>query len=241
MTVAIVAICRNEADIADLWIRHHLAEEISHIYVADASTDGTKEIFRSFDEVTVLDDTNEFCLQAEWTNRLAAMAGDAGHEWICPADVDEFFYAVSGRTITEELSDCPHDVLCARSYQHLDWNTRLIAPQRLPKVVFRWSPERQLTMGNHSVVGPACVYDVLDLRELKYRGPNHFIRKTRERNATLEPGARARGEAAHHQYLANKSDEELRVEWEAMKQTPIVCDQIPSRHSTGSHPHGMDQ
>ena len=233
MSCAIVGVSRNENDIADIWVRHHLAEGVAGIYLADASTDGTKEILRGFPEITALDDTNEFCLQAEWTNRLAAMAADDGHTWVLPVDLDEFVYSVDGDTIGNTLAKCEHDKLYVRAYEQQDWSARYVQPHYLNKVAYRWSPAAQVTMGNHEVTILGGMHDVLALRELKYRSWEHFLRKTRERNETLDPSARARGEAWHHQILQNKNEQELQIEWQQMQAREKIADPIPSRIRLG--------
>jgi hypothetical protein len=231
--IAVASISRDEVDVIDLWIRHYLAEGIGRIYIADASQDGTRDILRQYDEVVLLEDDNQYCLQTEWMNRLSAMAGADGATWVVPADVDEFLYATDGRTIADCLSDCPHPTLNARSFQHFDWSTRCVEPQRLPKVIFQWSSERQLSMGNHTVTGPPGVWDIVDLRELKYRSFEHFVTKVAARNETLDPAAHARGDGAHNIWLAQKGRQELEIEWQKMLQYPTIADPIPSHAQIG--------
>ena len=53
-------------------------------------------------------------------------------------------------------------------------------------------------------------------------------RKSADRNATLDPAARARGDGAHHLYLENMDTAQLRAEWDAKISAPTVFDPIPS-------------
>ena len=96
--IAIVGICKNEIDIIDLWLQHHIAEGVDHFYIADASNDGTREILEANNAVTVFVDDDQFVQQSRWTNHLASIAANDGAEWICPTDIDEFAYANSGDT-----------------------------------------------------------------------------------------------------------------------------------------------
>jgi hypothetical protein len=226
--IAIVAICKDEVDIVERWLDHHFAEGVDWAYIADASTDGTREILEAHNRVTVLPDTDQYVQQAAWTNRLAVMAGDEGADWILPTDLDEFVYAPSGATVAEALADCPHGVLALTCWPHLDWDTRYEAPHRLPKVCYRYRPDAWVAVGNHSVTGPPGVYDVLAMRELQYRGYDHFVRKVRERSAVLSPQDRAVGVGSHCTRLDGWSDDQMRVEWESHIAAPTVYDPIPS-------------
>jgi hypothetical protein len=225
---------RNEADIIESWVRHTLAEDVDRIYIADGiSTDGTREILDELagetGQIVVIDDTEQYCLQAQWMNRLAAMAGEDGFQWIIASDVDEFWYACDGRTIAEVLETVEVDRINARSYQHHDWNTRQVEPKRLPKVCFRWRSDAHLVMGNHDVSGVGGgAYGIMDLREYQFRSFDHYCAKVRARLATLEPAARARGDGWHYIRLQDKTESELRDEWNQMMATPVILDPIPT-------------
>lgn len=233
--IAVVGIVKNEIDIIELSLRHMLAEEIDHIYLADGcSTDGTREIIediaRSTGRITVLTDDDEYVQQAAWTNRLAAIAADDGADWIVANDIDEFFYSVDGQTVAARLRglDASITKLYARSYQHLDWDTRQVKPKRLPKVIYRWSEGAEVTTGNHDVNLPGGEYDIIDLREIQYRSVEHFICKARAGVACLDATARSNGYGWHHLRLDGMNDEQLRSEWDAMCAIPTVFDPIPS-------------
>jgi hypothetical protein len=241
VTIAAVAISKNEADIVNLWAAHLFAEGVDHIYVADGrSTDGTREALDAMDNVTVFDDDEPYCYQVRWMNHLVSLAVEQGHSWLVPADLDEFFYATDGRTIADTLSTVSGDKFYARTYVHRDWNTRDVAPKRLPKVIFRWRPDAHLVMGNHDVNLPGGEYDVFDLREWQYRSFDHFVQKVHARNATLEPAARVRGDGWHHLRFEHLDEDGLRREWETMCSVPAIVDPIPSRVQGGLVPVGGD-
>ncbi len=226
--IAVVGICRDEADIADRWVRHTLAEGVDRIYIADASSDGTREILRSFDAVTVFEDADPHVQQAAWTNRLAAVAADDGAEWLIPTDLDEFIYAPTGETVADALKECPHDKLYLTCWPHLDWQTKFTEPHRLPKVAFRYQPGAQVTTGNHEVSIPGGEYGVLAMRELQYRGFEHFVQKTHARSAVLSPADRALGVGSHCTQYDGWDDERMMVEWNRLTILPTVNDPIPT-------------
>lgn len=235
--IAVVGVVKDEADIIEVWLRHYLAEGIDHIYLSDGcSTDGTREIIQQVasetQQVTMITDDEPIIRQAYWTNHLADMAGDAGAEFIVASDIDEFFYAVNGQTIAEALTDSPHDKFYVHTYLHLDWDTRQVEPKRLPKVAYRYFPDARVSMGNHEVSLPTGEWNVLDLRELQFRGFDHYVRKVKARLATLDPVERARGNAAHYLALEHLSDEELRREWDAIVAVPVIADPIPTHLSS---------
>ena len=224
----------NEADIAEVNIRHLFAEGIDKMYLAIGdSFDGTWDIIEQLSSefpIHMEHDDDEVWHQTSWTNRLIVTAGEAGHEWILPFDMDEFVYSTDrSKTIAEALADCPHDKLWLRQWAHHDWSTREVDCRRLPKVAFRYSPNISVNMGAHDASIPGGVWDVLDIRELQFRSLDHFIRKVRERNARLDPEERRRGNGAHMTCRDGMDDEGMANEWAALLAIPTVADPIPSR------------
>ena len=231
--IAGVTICKNEVDIVGLSLRHHFLEGVDRIYIADAhSTDGTRDVFNDIiaegRDLVVIDDDEPFVHQDTLTNSLIERAGADGADWILPTDCDEFYYSVNGESIATVLKDCPHEALCARSWQHRDYNVRQASPKRLPKVVFKYSPTARVSWGNHEVSIPGGgVYGILDLREIQFQSFEHFSRKVRERNAVVSPEDRAKGYGIHHAVLDGASDEQMHTVWDAMW-VDVVSDPIPT-------------
>lgn len=232
--IAGVTICKNEAGIVGLSLRHHFAEGVNRIYVADAhSTDGTRDIFAEIitegHDLIVIDDDEPFVHQDTLTNSLIERAGSDGATWILPFDCDEFFYATNGDSLATVLEDCPHNVLCARSWQHKDFNIRQASPKRLPKVVFRHSPSARVSWGNHEVsIADPGVWGIVDLREIQFQSYEHFCQKVKDRNAVVSPEDRAKGYGIHHARLDGASHETMRAEWDGMW-TDVVTDPIPTQ------------
>ncbi len=244
MSVAAVSTVRNEVDIIEATVSHLLEEGIERVYIADGlSTDGTREILDDLSlmlPITVITDGEPYHYQPAWMDRLAALAASEGHEWIVAFDADEFWYANTDTHISEALRVVPPDVgvLTARMYQHTDWDHRHIHPQPFPKVAYRWNPNARIANGNHSIAGvPGMVWPgILDIRELKYRGYDHFKRKIIERNATLDPSL-PQTDGWHMRVLDGLPEEELRRAWDSMQQVPAVVSPVPSsfRPSTLGH------
>ncbi len=236
MSVAGVVTTFNEADIIEACLRHHFAEGLDAIFVADASTDDTPNILHGLaDEfpLHVFRDTEDYHFQPEWTKKLADYANDHGHEWIVPFDSDEFFYAPGGATIADTLGCVPESItkIHVRMYGHRDWDCMFPGEKPLPKVVWRYHKDAQPHNGNHDCNLPgASVWDVLELREIQYRSETQFIRKVRERVQTLDP-ALTEQSGTHHRDLNRKSDDELRAEWLRICGEEVRWAPIPSRSS----------
>lgn len=231
--IAVVSTSYQEADILDSWIAHLLAEDVDLILVADKlGNDNSRSILdhwsRTTSRVEWIDDTESCHRQAYWTDRLACEAASRGADWILPADTDEFPYAVSGDTIGNAMKDCEYYKLFMRVWPHKDHDNRFVNPHRLPKVAYRWSSDAHVVMGSHDVSLPGGEYDVLNMRELQYRSFGHFVRKAADRNATLEPSARARGDGWHHLRLETASIDELKNEWQLIQAQESVYDPIPA-------------
>ena len=210
-----------------------LAEDVDLILIVDKfADDGSREILEhwknSTNQVVWVNDTEDSHKQAYWTDFLANMAHERGMDWILPADVDEFPYAVSSESIGKTLETLSCSKLFLEVWPHLDWNNKFTEPHRLPKVAYRWSPDAHVAMGSHEVSIAGGERGILAMRELQYRSFEHFCQKTDDRNATLEPSARARGDGWHHLRLENMGVEERRREWELMISSATIFDPIPT-------------
>ena len=240
MTVAVISTAYREADILNAWIGHVLAERVDLVLVAlKLSDDISQEILDNWkrgtnDKVDWVEDTESSHRQAWWTNRLADMAYERGADFILPADVDEFPYALSGETVGAALDRCEHDKLFMQVWPHRDWDNRFVDPHRMPKVAYRWSPDARVVMGSHDVSLPGGEHDILAMREWQYRGFDHFVQKAHDRNETLESDARARGDGWHHLRLEGLSREQMEAEWSVLSNQPTVFDPVPTHYPSAS-------
>ena len=168
MTVWAVGVVRDEADIIEATVTRML-RQVDHVLVADnGSVDGTEEILRSLDRVTVLVDPDpDFYVdeqQARRTTALASLAAQRGARWVVPFDADEVWVARDGRRLRDVLDDVPDNVLVARAemVNHVvtdrdppgpDPLARMVyrRPEfhHLPKVACRTDPGLWIVNGNH--------------------------------------------------------------------------------------------
>lgn len=231
--IAGVATCRNEADIIEASVLHMLAEGVDHLWLYDGmSTDDTRDILAGL-PVTVLDDDVQpyFHRQPLLTTELAHLAGAAGAEWVVPWDIDEFWFSPTG-TIADTLRVLPDDVgrVAADMYQHLDFDWREPHAKPLPKMAFRYHLKANVHNGNHDVDGiPGYrANGHLQIREVQYRGFEHFCHKIADRCATLDPSL-APTEGSHHTKYRGWTAEQLEPEWAALVARATVHDPIPTR------------
>lgn len=232
MKIAVATTVLNEADIIAATLTHLYNEGIANVYICDGmSTDGTRDILAQF-PCKVYDDDCGYHRQPYWTTRLAQQAYEDGADWVLCTDSDEFWYARSGDTIAETLAAIPADIggLGVLMWQHIDYNYREPKPKPLMKVAFRAADGIRVANGNHDAFGinGKAALDVLELREIQYRGFEHFCHKIEERCATLDPSLPP-GEGAHHTQYRNWSKEQLEPVWQAMVDRATVLDPIPVR------------
>ncbi len=96
-----VSLVRNEADILELTIRHHMREGVDLLLIADnGSDDGTRDVLRTCaardPRVRWTQDGTSVFEQADVVTGLAREAYSLGARWVLPFDADEFWHARGG-------------------------------------------------------------------------------------------------------------------------------------------------
>jgi hypothetical protein len=244
MSVAAVAMMRNEEDVAEYVVRHML-DECDLVIVADNnSTDRTLDIlYRLMPGHALLVETEPHVayLQQETTMRLVAQASAMGADWIVPFDADEWWFCPSGQRIADVLpsytghavpagswemvpqpSDDPNEI---NPFRRIVWRRRY-SNQR--KVVWRPRPWNVPTVGNHALEGEPPSSEVVGaanfkgqpivLRHYPYRTFEQTRAKVRHGRAALEATPYPAGTGFHWRELGAMDDEALHrwwVEWTA--------------------------
>lgn len=236
-----VTTVKNEADIIEPVLRHHIAEGCDRIIVADnLSTDGTSEILARLAEelpLTVVADTDPGHRHGEKMTALARRAAAEGATWVLTFDADEFWYSDAG-TVAEVLAQCPPElgVLVCQGWDHIavsdgisPW--REPQPQQLPKVIFRASPDVVVHEGQHGVDHPlGAGSGPINYRHFQYRSFDHFRRKVRD-GAKAADTANAPPDAhAHWRHFAAMTDTELHARYlVSVSASNLVFDPPPIR------------
>jgi len=99
VTIAAIAIVRNEADILRVNVQHHLALGVDRFLIVDnGSSDGTDRVLRELDadpRIRWTRDDGPY-RQSEITTELAREAVRGGARWVLPVDADEFWWVSGG-------------------------------------------------------------------------------------------------------------------------------------------------
>lgn len=178
MKVVLTLLVRDEADVVEASLLHHLALGVAHVIATDhRSTDGTTEILRRFERdgvLTLVREESEELRQSDWVTRMARLAAtELGADWVVNADADELWWPRDG-SLAEVLSAVPPRYGALRGL----WRNFVPRPddgrpffermtlRRRPsvdltdpfhaqvKVVHRAHPEVVVTQGNHDALGP---------------------------------------------------------------------------------------
>lgn len=230
--------CRDEADIAEISLRH-IATQVDFIIVADNnSTDGTRDILNSLVGELPLEVRDDPEVAFYQSRKMSALADDArllGATWIVPIDFDEIWAASGGGTVAECLNKTRARVVWADTYEHPPITDplspyRALVPKKLRKVAFRASPGVWLAQGNHDVSLPGKRAGGLEIREFQYRSLEQFTRKVRNGKRAYDATDLPEGEGAHWRTLGALPDDEIAVEWKAMQsRTDVIYDPAPIR------------
>ena len=230
MTVFAVGVVRDEADIIEATVTRML-RQVDHILIADnRSTDGTDEILRALDRVTVLADPDpDFHVdvqQARRTTALASLAAQRGADWVVPFDGDEVWVTRDGRRIADVLEGLPQSIQVARArtVDHVvtdrdppgaDAPARMAyrRPQfhRTPKVACRTGRGLWIVKGNHRVTYrgvpiPSWVDGLLRVHHFPVRSAEQFARKVAYRARGI-----SRSNPVVRQFLTPEKNEWMRI------------------------------
>jgi hypothetical protein len=203
MTVWAVGVVRDEADIIEATVTRMLRQVDRALIADNRSVDGTGEILRSFDRVTVMVDPDpDFHVdeeQARRTTALAALAAQRGADWVVPFDADEVWVTRDGRRLGDVLDGLPDSVFVARAevVHHVitdrdppgpDVPARMVYRHPefhfVPKVACRTGPGLWIVKGNHhatyrGVAQARLVDGLLRVHHFPVRSAEQFVRKVR--------------------------------------------------------------
>ena len=194
-----IGMVRDEADIIGSALRR-LLREVDHVLVADnRSTDGTADVLRSMEGVTVLDDPDPEFAMARKLTALAHIAAQRGATWVVPFGGDEVWLAREGGRVADALVALPEEIAVARAVvfdhvptaldpPHDDPIARMVyrrpEPKPLKRLAYRATPGLSIGHGAHdgSIAGgrkARVAEGLFVIRHFSVRSPEQFVRKTR--------------------------------------------------------------
>ena len=138
VTVAGLARVKNEADVIEVFVRHHTAL-LDHLVIVDnASADGTRDILDALVEeglpVTVLDDATFVYRQSEIMTFLTRAAFvELGCERLFLLDADEFLIADAGCPLDRGALDAALECLARETHGTVPWMTYVPTPADDPE------------------------------------------------------------------------------------------------------------
>jgi glycosyltransferase involved in cell wall biosynthesis len=185
--VAGISMVRDEADILPVTVGNML-RQVDWLLIADnGSVDGTRELLKALDRVTVVDDSEVGYYQSQKMSALAERAMREGADWVVPFDADEIWYSPFAHRIADELAERDESVCRAAVYDHVATHgcQEFPPPYRrrdaipLPKVACRTRPGLTIHQGNHGCDFGPTIDGRLVVRHFPYRSVEQFVRKVR--------------------------------------------------------------
>ena len=168
MKVVMAMKVRDERDVIEWNLRHHLALGVDQFVVTDnGSSDGTEEVFRRYRDAGLLHLISEpaedmHSLGHGWVTRMARLAAtELDADWVVHADADELWWPLAGN-LKEMLAEVPAEYgavvgprpeFAARPDGSGEfWERMTVREARSslrPKIAHRAEPEVELHRGAH--------------------------------------------------------------------------------------------
>ena len=181
MKLVMTLLVRDEADVIEQNLEHHLAQGVDAFIVTDnGSLDDTLPILRRYEQrglLELIEEPAQTYAQAVWVTRMAERAAAINADWVIHADADEFWIAAQpGRRLRDVVAQLPQtepvyrvqrwNAVLRRRQADLDrihvgqirWydsESRNSAGKPLPpKLLHRARSGVQIGQGNHSLRWP---------------------------------------------------------------------------------------
>ncbi|WP_177179364.1 glycosyltransferase family 2 protein [Aliiroseovarius sediminilitoris] len=199
---------RDEEDILEANLSYHLAQGVDHVIVTDnLSVDRSPDIIQPYVDqgvATYIRETDDTYSQSRWVSRMAAMAHEAGADWVIHCDADEFWMApetslkkwFARQWWHNIISANRHDFICLEDDGSPFWqrmvyrkssSTNPLGLPLPPKVAHRANSGLTVAQGNHAVSGflwPRIQMSNLEILHFPLRSREQYIHK-------IENGGRA--------------------------------------------------
>lgn len=237
-----ITMVKDESDIIDPIVRNMISQHCDGVLIYDnMSVDGTSQILSNLAKefpgiVYVFKDTEVGYYQSKKMTKLAEIAvSDFNAKWIVPFDADELFFSPYG-LVADVIQDIEESIVVAKVWHMVsdldetdnpieDIKYRLVEAERVPVVIFRWSPGCIIAQGNHNVLqhsGKIRRDDLIQVKHYQYRSLKQFTSKVRNGKAAYDATNLDYGIGTHWRVYGSLNDEELKKVWEEMKAAPKI-------------------
>ena len=216
MKIVCTMAVRDEADVIEQNIRHHLRQGVDSFIITDnGSIDGTREILQHYAAtglVHIIDEPVHDKTQFRWVTNMARQGAREGADWILNIDADEFWFPKDRRLIVRDvLTMAPPEVSKIRvNRDHLigfpyygaknNWQYRLIWRNRETrnirgnplgaKIAHRADADVVIAQGNHAASGPllgdVSAIEPLEILEVQVRSWRQFHRRVENAGSAYE-------------------------------------------------------
>jgi len=167
MKIAGITMVRNEIDVIEFCIEHHLSQGLDYIFICDnGSTDGTLEYLReksnNDSRVFLYEDSGQFH-QQKIINHLSGMAYKNGCDWVVPFDADELWF--SDNTLKLDLQKVEKSSVRIKLKDFIQ-NKNVTSPTEDTYISVKWRlPENSekfnledIVLGNRSMIENPSFY-----------------------------------------------------------------------------------
>jgi hypothetical protein len=162
MKIAVLMMFRDDADIIGESLEHWQRLGVDRFFLCNnLSADGSADIARKYCADIMTDDRTSFP-QQQIVNQLKDRAIATGHNWIFPADADEFLVLPQGcNTLRDWLYQYPQQghAVGEMPYLNIMPNGRCDWQRPQKKVFGKIHPSWSIVIGNHFVIGQKPTLD----------------------------------------------------------------------------------
>lgn len=187
MKIVATLLARDEEDIIEMNIRHHISEGIdTFIFTDNGSTDRTRIIAAKYPQVKVIiDEPARTHMQHQWVTQMARIACDFNPDWIVHLDADELWcnfkslQDVKENVVIVDQIKYHLPIADGRYYLNSDDAEKIGIPPTRIKIIHRPDREIEVEHGNHacSSSGQRFHSDKIVIHHYPIRSLTNFLKK----------------------------------------------------------------
>jgi hypothetical protein len=246
MKLVLTLAARDEEEIIEANLDHHLAHGVDFVIVTDnGSVDGTRAILQRYERagcLRLLDEPVHDRAQHRWVTRMARLAAtEHGADWIINSDVDEFWVAAGAGDLHDVLAAVPDDTgaisasrfnFVARPQDGRPFHERLTVRHATsvnelgqvlhPKLAHRADADIVVRQGNHEIesrrLGPVVADGSLEILHFPQLSWERFDQRVTQGGEAYEsnPDLPPGAGLRYRTWYALQKEGRLRAEWDRL-------------------------